>query len=394
MAVKRRLLAERREARGLTQEALADLLRVDRSTVLRWESGKCDPQPWIRPRLGRALGLTAVELQRLLTAPTTAFDAAGPVDENAERCAHALRYPGRVDLGTCAALRTDYADLADRYDRLPSAGLIAEAGQRLGRVTLLAEEARRGRVRRELHCLQAEFAALMGQLVWDASQRRDHRTAKSFYSQSAAVARLLRDSFLEGLALFRTAHVALYGSGEVRTGLQLSLRAAELADRSSHALAGLARLHAAEGLAMLGQTVECERELALAEAYLSRVDDCDAGAELVSTAQFGRLAGSCYLSLGRYQRAEEQLTVVADALRDRRKSRSIVLGNLTLALIRQGDVSAATATLGTAIEELEHTRGGGGLNIVFGAVRELRPWHRKPEVREVQDRLFELMAAR
>ncbi|WP_030547080.1 helix-turn-helix transcriptional regulator [Streptomyces albus] len=393
MAIKRRGLAELREARGLTQEALADLLRVDRSTVFRWESGKSDPQPWIRPRLGRALGLTAVELQRLLTAPSTAFDAAGPVDENAERRTHALRRPDRVDLGTCAVLRADCEDLTDRYDRFPSAGLIAEAGQHLGRVTLLAEEARRGRVRRELRCLQAEIAALMGQLVWDASQRRDHLTAKSFYGQSAAVARLLRDPVLEGLALLRTAHVALYGSRDAQTGIQLAHRAAEIAERSSHALTGLARLHAAEGLAMLRQAAECERELVLAEAHLNRVDDCDACAELVSAAQLGRLAGSCYLSLGEYRRAEQQLTETAEALRDRRKSRSIVLGNLTLALIRQGEVSAATATLGTAIEELERTRGGGGLNIVFGAARELRPWHRKPEVQEVQDRLFALMTS-
>ncbi|WP_247701802.1 hypothetical protein [Streptomyces sp. F63] len=158
-----------------------------------------------------------MELQRLLTAPTNAFDAAGPVDEDAERCAHAMRHPDRVDLGTCAVLRADCEDLADRYDRFPSAGLIAEAGQQLGRVTLLAEEARRGRVRRELRSLQADFAALMGQLVWDASQRRDHQTARSFYGQSAAVARLLRDPVLEGLALLRTAHVALYGSGEGRS---------------------------------------------------------------------------------------------------------------------------------------------------------------------------------
>ncbi|MBQ0983678.1 hypothetical protein KBZ10_03895 [Streptomyces sp. F63] len=145
---------------------------------------------------------------------------------------------------------------------------------------------------------------------------------------------------------------------------------------------------------MLGQAAQCQRELALTEAQLSRVDDCDPCAELVSAAQFSRLAGSCYLSLGQYRRAEQQLTETAEALRDGRKSRSIVLGNLTLALIRQGEVSAATATLGTAIEELERTRGGGGLNIVFGAVRELRPWHRKPEVQEVQDRLFALMTSR
>ncbi len=102
---------------------------------------------------------------------------------------------------------------------------------------------------------------------------------------------------------------------------------------------------------------------------------------------------TCYLSLGDHQRAECLLASTAEKLRDRRKSRAIVLGNLTLARIRQRDVEAGVASLTEAIAELETTRGGGGLNHVFGAARELRPWRQEPIVAEVHDRLLALMTA-
>ncbi|MFE7984774.1 hypothetical protein ACWIG2_08080 [Streptomyces cellulosae] len=51
------------------------------------------------------------------------------------------------------------------------------------------------------------------------------------------------------------------------------------------------------------------------------------------------------------------------------------------------------ASLTEAIAELETTREGGGMNIVFGAAGELRPWRQEPLVAEVHDRLFGLMTA-
>ncbi|MET8809568.1 hypothetical protein [Streptomyces sp. NPDC004546] len=62
----------------------------------------------------------------------------------------------------------------------------------------------------------------MGQLVWDASQRRDHATTRDYYDESVRVARHLRDHTLEGRALLRTCYVALYGAHDPRTGLDLA----------------------------------------------------------------------------------------------------------------------------------------------------------------------------
>jgi transcriptional regulator with XRE-family HTH domain len=51
---------------GLTQEALAGLLDVERTTVARWEHGEASPLPWIRPKLAKALHVSADRLEELL----------------------------------------------------------------------------------------------------------------------------------------------------------------------------------------------------------------------------------------------------------------------------------------------------------------------------------------
>jgi hypothetical protein len=108
--------------------------------------------------------------------------------------------------------------------------------------------------------------------------------------------------------------------------------------------------------------------------------------------QPGRLAGSCYLSLRLPKKAEAQLSATAEAMAGQQKVSSLVLGNLALAHLRQRQVDAAVASLHTAIDELERTRGGAGLNVVLTAGRELRPWSDEPAVHEVHDRMLALVA--
>jgi len=62
----RRRLAERRKTLGLTQEALANLIGVERTTVARWERGEAEPLPWLRPKLASALRVSADRLEELL----------------------------------------------------------------------------------------------------------------------------------------------------------------------------------------------------------------------------------------------------------------------------------------------------------------------------------------
>lgn len=387
MAVKRHAFVRRRRALGYTQESLAQALGVERSTVRRWESAETNPLPFQRPRLARLFRVSIEELEDLLAA------APSTTSRRTERVGYALRHPSGADLIVAAELRFEMENLTDRYDAVPSATLLADAGQQLNQVAFLADEAPSGRVQRELCSLQVDAATLMGQLIWDASQRRDHESARSYYAQSMEVARHLQDHATAGHALLRTCYVALYGANDHRQGLELALQAAQTTRKTSHALTGLALLHAAEAHAFLGEHSACERALLRAEKHLERSDGTDAAHELFTPTHFGRLAGSCYLSLGIYDKAQRFLRDTATQMQGRRKSRVIVLGNLALTAIRQGDLDAALAVFNEAVDELHGTRGGGGMNIVFRAARELRPWRGESAVQEAQDRLMALMEA-
>jgi transcriptional regulator with XRE-family HTH domain len=61
-------LVQRRKSLGHSQEDLAALVGVDRSTVIRWERAERDPQPWLRHKLAAALKVSADELTELLEA--------------------------------------------------------------------------------------------------------------------------------------------------------------------------------------------------------------------------------------------------------------------------------------------------------------------------------------
>jgi transcriptional regulator with XRE-family HTH domain len=77
--VRRRRLAQRRKAEGLTQEALASLLDVEPSTVVRWERGATEPLPWIRPKLAETLRISADRLDDLLVGTGPASPASAEV---------------------------------------------------------------------------------------------------------------------------------------------------------------------------------------------------------------------------------------------------------------------------------------------------------------------------
>lgn len=65
MTARRQHLAELRRSLGYNQESLAEVMGTDRSTVSRWECGKCEPLPFIRPKLAKVLKVTLAELDIL-----------------------------------------------------------------------------------------------------------------------------------------------------------------------------------------------------------------------------------------------------------------------------------------------------------------------------------------
>lgn len=74
MTIRRKRLVARREGLGFTQESFARRIGVETSTVGRWERGLQDPQPWMRPKIAKALDISVEELAALLSveSPTSA----------------------------------------------------------------------------------------------------------------------------------------------------------------------------------------------------------------------------------------------------------------------------------------------------------------------------------
>jgi tetratricopeptide (TPR) repeat protein len=369
--------------------------------LLRATRERCGLSPReFAPMLGRAIGrpdLTAGALRAwedgavrppraILEAPA-AIARSAPASRAVTVSERRAQLPGLTDLRE--ALRT----LDGAYGRAPSTSLLPAASQHLGQIGAIRDARLTASVRRELDACEADSAMLMGQLVWDASQRRDHTTARMYFDQAIAAARRAGDPVAAAHGLLRNSYIALYGENDALTGLTLAQAAAAAASGSSNALAGLGLLHAAEAHAMLGSRHDCEQSLAAADTQLGQISQGDAGAHLFAEPEFDRLAGACYLSLGRHAQAAALLADTAARLHDRKKSRAIVLGNLALAHVRQGEVDAATGALHQAIDVASQTRGAGGLNLIFKTTRELAPWRNEPVVHYVHDRVHDLMTA-
>lgn len=82
MEGKRHRLVSARKAAGFSQERLAEVVGVERTTVMRWERGQTRPQPCARPKLARALGISDQSLAELLGEPAEpegAASAPGPI---------------------------------------------------------------------------------------------------------------------------------------------------------------------------------------------------------------------------------------------------------------------------------------------------------------------------
>jgi transcriptional regulator with XRE-family HTH domain len=387
MPSKRIRLAQRRKAAGLTQEGLAESLGVERSTVARWESAETEPQAWLRPRLARALRVGAEELQALLD-EVTVIQA-----EPSERMNYVLENPRSADMVVVAYLHERLRQLDESYDQASSTTPLGPAGQVHGQVKFLRENAANPRVRRALYEVEADSATLMGQLVWDVSQRRDHQAPLAYFTEAVGAARHARDSSVASYATLRMSFVALYGEKKPDRGVLLARQAAEMAKHVSPSLTGLALLHVAEGHAMTGTLKECEDALKKAETQFDRASADDVAAPYYTLNEYNRLAGSCYLFLDLPERAEPILRTTVRALAAKKKSQAIALGNLILALIRQGKMDEAADVMHRTIDAVELTRGGGGLNLAFAAGRELRRWRAEPWALDIHDRLLALMAA-
>lgn len=369
---RRTALARRRRALGMSQEDLAGRLHVDARTVGRWEAGTGEPQPWLRSGLARALQVTLNELDVVL-------QPAGV--EGVERGEEA-------DL-PALAIALDRLDAG--YATTPSIVLLPTANGHIDQISALRDRARSSAERRQLDILEARTRIFLGQVLWDAAQRRSHTTAEAQLDQARYLAERCHDPAVESAAVLRRSYLALYGRRNAEDGLALTARASEVARDVSPAIVALANLHSAEAHAMLGEARACRALLSAADGAVARIDTDDPGLSIYAPSVVARMTGSCLIRLGDYGAA---LSALAQAEQESppAKTRAMVVGNAALALALSGELDGAAERLSEAIDLIELTHGGGAFNIAFQVGRAIHRHGPVDAARDVIDRLLSLMA--
>ncbi|MFG2105192.1 helix-turn-helix transcriptional regulator [Micromonospora chersina] len=155
MALKRHRLCQRRKALGFSQERLAELLGVERSTVVRWENVETDPQPWLRTRIASALGVTLEQLDDMLVDVSVAAHRGQAMGDDALSAASG---PARLDL--LSGLRTFLTSYLTASDGpMPS---LADVRRGVGRVHNLYQRASYTSAARLLPDVLSQATALTG----------------------------------------------------------------------------------------------------------------------------------------------------------------------------------------------------------------------------------------
>ncbi|HET8657467.1 MAG TPA: helix-turn-helix domain-containing protein [Micromonosporaceae bacterium] len=350
MVVRRRhRLAERRRNVGLSQERLAEIVGVDRSTVVRWEGGGTDPQPWHRPGLARALDLSTEQLAELLahqghTAPTWRAAGAPPPDGVAGE----LVVGGAGDLATVVAFRTADRQVGGRSLYPMVAGYLqyTVAPRLFGH----APDSMDGRV-------FAAAAGLTEMAGWMAHDAGSDRLAAQHFHQALGLARAGQDHQLHAHVHASLSHLA-HHTGHPQDGLAHAQRGhAQLAQGQPHPplqarlLAMQARGHAATGRQdlCLDTLRQAERVLAsslggLLSPWVSTFDEASLAVE----------TARCLCRLGQLRAARGQVEQVV-LLRPGERARSRALARLMLVSILafEGEPEHACAV---AQEVLDTTR--------------------------------------
>ncbi|MBM7770091.1 transcriptional regulator with XRE-family HTH domain [Actinokineospora baliensis] len=321
MSSKRKELADTRKAAGLSQEELARRLGVDRTTVTRWETAESSPQPWIRPKLARALGVTPRGLDSLLKDTAPRIEAPGGEGPITEAYVDWLRQHVRQLLLLDAQFGGNEASGQ-------AVRLLRSAVRRIG-VDSCPQP-----LWRDLMRAVGELAEVAGWLLYDADQQDASRRLSL---EALHYLRLAGDRELELLTLQNLSMQAEYLG---RTGEALQICDAVLDGTLSGRVRGLFLGRQAHALAKRGQHSEAARRLSEARATLE--DDGPGWAYWVDERQFAWFEGMLGIERGDFDHAAG---VFAEALASTPPervrgafSRSVYLLDC---LVRAGDVKEA-----------------------------------------------------
>ncbi|MGW4494344.1 helix-turn-helix domain-containing protein [Streptomyces sp. NPDC004376] len=400
-------LARRRRTLGYSQEKLAQLVGVDRTTVGRWESGRIAPHPTQRRALAAVLEISLAELDALLT-PQRAVDAeewegqsggpqdAGDPDEMIRR--EFLRL--LTISGALAALPAEEAEALAEGVRRGTPSDFARMNGHLWQVYQLARSKRsvypvvrdqltaltealaghRGSTR-TLLTAAADLFQLAGEVAFDADRYSD---AVASYALAATLGKDAGAYDLWACALVRHAYVEMAEHRYAQAAEMLGAAEA-LAGRGDEGLSTrywVASVRA-EAYAGLGDLNACERALDRADEVRHLSPDGNNGGWLrFNGSRLAEERGARYVRLGRLDLAESTLKGALEqgplASRLSYRRRASVLTDLAAIGARRGDPEQVVA-YGSEAVELARTSSSGyvtrrlrGLYDEFGPLRQDR----------------------
>ncbi|MFD8492276.1 helix-turn-helix transcriptional regulator [Amycolatopsis sp. NPDC059657] len=407
---KRVALARARKAAGYTQEGLAEALGIDRSTIVRWEAGDTEPLPHKRPKLGRLLGLNAVQLESLLaedSSPPTdgqanlAEDLGVPFDPMKRRTLMkwGVAATAASGFGTESIGQVGKADIAKlqrttnrlcKLDHQHGGETLWQSGVSTARSAhAMLEQGHYGdSVGQQLLLATGNLQIRTGWLACDAGQ---HDVARNSFADALTIGRQAGDAEIESRAL---AGLGFQSNliGRPREGLRFS-GAADSAARGfgqRSRMAAVPLLHLAVASARSSDFQSSQAAITRARKAL----DADQSSETASWAAFmspmeiDAVEATCAVEANKAVRAEKLLEQAIAAYGDG-FARNVALYRVRLAGAREragavdGAVEAANEVLDAIDDGLESWR----VNMEFARVlKRLSTYTAVPGVSQLLDR--------
>ncbi|MFI6908853.1 helix-turn-helix domain-containing protein [Nonomuraea sp. NPDC050394] len=394
MTTRRQHLAELRRSLGYNQESLAEVMGTDRSTVSRWECGKCEPLPFIRPKLAKILKVTPAELDILLH-PSGEEQ---PPSHSRQKITGLVTLPSNLDLGesdemnrrellrllsvagTLVALpprdsaNTDRAIASaplelDQYEQLnahlwqvfglsQSKRLVYPVVSRQLRVlTAALEQTRNLAAHRRLCTLTGDLFQLAGEILFDSDRYSD---AAHCYTLAADAGKQAGAHDLWACALTRHAFISLSERRFPQAASILSA-AARVANRGDRRLATrhwVATVQA-QAFAGMGDLTACERALDTADHVTMLTGPLASSGWLrFDGSRLAEERGTCYRELGRTDRAGNALTEAMGHTMSLRR-RASILTDLAMLGLQRHDLDEVLHHGETAIALAEQTQSTG-----------------------------------
>ncbi|MFE4512700.1 helix-turn-helix transcriptional regulator [Kitasatospora sp. NPDC056783] len=401
-------LAVQRRAVGYTQEQLANLMDVDRTTVHRWETGTATPQPWQMPKLAGLLKVSATELRSLLPGRSVAggpseSECDGEPEASRQRCESAqMAEPVESPLAQAGALVTDWLSANARVGGVATSLPVTETelGATEGMLDLFrqldhthgARQYRRqvsSYIDNELEALlhrpatdepvahrrarlTAGFCELAG---YQAIDTGDPDRAQAYYQRALTLTAVTNDqAYSAYLVAVNLGHLALH-CGEPETALRWAASAQTAAGTAvSPATRAAITAVVARANARMRREAEATELIIQAEKLLDTVDEQDEPAWIryFNHAYLADEAAHCLHDLGRAPAARNQLVEALNGVgEDRVRRRAIDAALLAATWLRTGDLDRACAAGRDAVAYAARTGSGRCIERVAGVLADL-----------------------